>query len=36
MKYDCPVYCNSPAYMPHALAAAEDIDFLAEYLQWAR
>ena len=34
IKCDCPVYRSSPHICQHALAAAEDIGVLSEYLQW--
>ena len=34
VKCDCPVYRSSPSIYQHALAAAEDMDILPEYLRW--
>ena len=34
VKCDCPVYHSSPYICQHALATAEDLGILTEYLQW--
>jgi len=36
VKCDCPVYHSSPNLCQHALAAAEDLDILCDYLSWVR
>lgn len=36
VKCDCPVYRSSPYICQHALATAEDLGILTEYLQWVR
>ena len=36
VKCDCPVYCSSPNICQHALAAAEDLQVLSDYLLWVR
>lgn len=36
IKCDCPVYRSTPHICQHAIAAAEDIGILAEYLHWVR
>jgi len=34
LKCDCPVYRSTPNVCQHALAAAEDLCILPDYLQW--
>lgn len=34
VKCDCPVYRSSPNLCQHALAAAEDMNILPDYIQW--
>ena len=36
VKCDCPVYRSSPNICQHALAAAEDLEVLSDYLLWVR
>ena len=36
VKCDCPVFRSTPNICQHALATAEDLKCLAEYLQWVR
>ena len=36
VKCDCPVYRSIPNICQHALAVAEDIKLLIEYLQWVQ
>ena len=34
VKCDCPVYRSSPNICQHAIAAAENMDIISEYLHW--
>lgn len=36
VKCDCPVYQSAPNICQHALAAAEDLHILSDYLLWVR
>ena len=36
VKCDCPVYRSTPNICQHALAAADDLKYLAEYLLWVQ
>ena len=36
VKCDCPVYRNSPNICQHALAIAEDLQVLSDYLLWVK
>jgi len=36
LQCDCPVYRSTPNVCQHALAAAEDLCILPDYLQWLR
>lgn len=36
VKCDCPVYRSSPNICQHALATAEDLQVLSDYLLWVR